>query len=78
MMLMTRLTLIPKHQEWLVKLGSGDLLGPYSYDQAWRTATVLAEVAWEYGYDASVETTDAAGETRTVWRHPAVRRERYV
>ena len=74
----TRLKLVPRHGQWLVELGGGDLLGPYPYDQAWTTATVLAEVAWELGHDSSVAIENDTGQLCTLWRHPAARHERYV
>ena len=69
--------LIPKHGMWLVELG-GDLLGPYPYNQAWTTATVLAEAAWELGHDSLVVMEDNKGDLRTLWRHPTVRHELYA
>lgn len=70
--------LMPKHGKWLVELSGGDLLGPYPYEQAWTTATVLAEAAWEMGYDSSVVMESDEAERRTLWRHPELRHERWA
>lgn len=72
------LTLMAKHGQWLVKLSTGSYLGPYGYEKAVVMATALAEAAWEFGYDSSVDLDDGHGELRTIWNHPAQRHEAYI
>jgi hypothetical protein len=74
----TRIEILPKRGEWIVKIDADVYIGPYSYEAAMVTAIALADAAWQLGSHPSVILQDRRGERRTVWDHPAVRHEAYA
>lgn len=69
---------LPKRDEWIVKIRWDVYLGPYSYKDAIVTAVALADAAWQLGRRTAVILEDRQGEHRTVWDHPTQRRAAYA
>lgn len=70
--------ILPKHGKWIVKINADAYIGPYTYDAAMVTAVALADAAWQLGSQPAVVLQDRWGARRTVWDHPAQRREIYA
>jgi hypothetical protein len=73
-----QIEILPKRDEWIVRINADVYIGPYSYEAAMVTAIALADAAWQLGSHPSVILQDRRGERRTVWDHPAVRHEVYA